>query len=527
MTYIKHIAFALAVSFYALLMSAQAQTPRVNTVNITAESGKVHISAQGDVTEIRIEVFDEAGDVVFESGAISGNTLDWKMQDTQGERVAAGTYLVTVTFRNAAGKLRKRVEQVTITEDEKASTQVAASSAPNVVQADITGSGTSGKLAKFTGGSAIGNSVITESAGKIGIGTAAPAAMLAVVGAIANNPALSTENNATGGIGLKGTSSNTTGIGILGTHTATGGTTPGVKGETNSTVYGAVGVLGVVNPTNAGSFSAGVRGTNKSTSSNGVGVYGEHEGEGYGVFGASHGTGVFGNGDERGVYGLSSVGTGVEGYSTSSKGVVGHSRDGSGVFGESTNGIGVHGEGFKIYGVFGESSTGRGVYGVSASSHGVSGYSTSGYGIFGRGGNSTSYAGYFEGRVRITTNLFVTGDCFGCDPPSDRHLKANFSTVNPRLILDRLATIPIQSWNYKSEPETVRHIGVMAQDFRTAFNLGTDDKTLHTVDAQGVTMAAIQGLYQQNQELALEISTLKTELQKLKRTVKQQRRRRR
>jgi hypothetical protein len=34
----------------------------------------------------------------------------------------------------------------------------------------------------------------------------------------------------------------------------------------------------------------------------------------------------------------------------------------------------------------------------------------------------------------------------------------------------------------------------MAQDFREAFGLGTDDKTITQVDVNGVTLAAIQGL---------------------------------
>jgi flagellar hook assembly protein FlgD len=124
MTTIKQIALTLfLICSFALFMSAQAQTPRMTTVNIVAESDKVQITAQGDVSEMRIEVSDESGEVVFQSGAITGQQLDWKMTDAQGERVPAGTYLVTVTFRNAAGKLRKRVEQVTVDEAEKSSTQ--------------------------------------------------------------------------------------------------------------------------------------------------------------------------------------------------------------------------------------------------------------------------------------------------------------------------------------------------------------------------------------------------------------------
>jgi hypothetical protein len=41
----------------------------------------------------------------------------------------------------------------------------------------------------------------------------------------------------------------------------------------------------------------------------------------------------------------------------------------------------------------------------------------------------------------------------------------------------------------------------MAQNFRAAFGVGKDDKHIDMIDANGVTMAAIQGLYQQNQEL--------------------------
>lgn len=51
-------------------------------------------------------------------------------------------------------------------------------------------------------------------------------------------------------------------------------------------------------------------------------------------------------------------------------------------------------------------------------------------------------------------------------------------------------------WRYKSEPEDVRHIGPVAQDFRAAFNLGADDKHISTVDADGVALASVQALYQ-------------------------------
>ena len=114
-----------------------------------------------------------------------------------------------------------------------------------------------------------------------------------------------------------------------------------------------------------------------------------------------------------------------------------------------------------------------------------------------------------DGKAEVAGTLQVnSGSCTGCSPPSDRSLKANISAVNPRLILDKLARVPVQTWNYKSEPESVRHIGPMAQDFRAAFSLGADDRTLNTVDAQGVTMASVQALYQMMLEKERQIEAL-------------------
>ncbi len=82
------------------------------------------------------------------------------------------------------------------------------------------------------------------------------------------------------------------------------------------------------------------------------------------------------------------------------------------------------------------------------------------------------------------------------DLRSDRKVKANISAVEGREILERLAQVPISSWNYKTEGASIRHIGPMAQDFRGVFGVGKDDKSIYNVDANGVALAAIQGLYQ-------------------------------
>lgn len=92
---------------------------------------------------------------------------------------------------------------------------------------------------------------------------------------------------------------------------------------------------------------------------------------------------------------------------------------------------------------------------------------------------------------------------------SDRNAKQNFSPINSREILQRVANIPILKWNYKSQDAGVQHIGPMAQDFAAAFSVGEDDKHITTVDADGVALAAIQGLNEIVQAQQAEINTLK------------------
>ena len=94
----------------------------------------------------------------------------------------------------------------------------------------------------------------------------------------------------------------------------------------------------------------------------------------------------------------------------------------------------------------------------------------------------------------------VTGATADGSSDSDRNVKTNLSTVAGPDVLERLVEIPISSWNYKSDPASIRHIGPMAQDFRAAFAVGKDDKTIYNVDANGIAFAAIQGLYQALQD---------------------------
>lgn len=83
-----------------------------------------------------------------------------------------------------------------------------------------------------------------------------------------------------------------------------------------------------------------------------------------------------------------------------------------------------------------------------------------------------------------------------CSPicESDRTVKANFGSVDPVDMLQRVRDLPISTWNFTADDPLIRHIGPMAQDFAALFGVGADDRHIHPLDGQGVALAAIQGL---------------------------------
>ncbi len=83
------------------------------------------------------------------------------------------------------------------------------------------------------------------------------------------------------------------------------------------------------------------------------------------------------------------------------------------------------------------------------------------------------------------------GGSWSCS--SSRELKHNFAAVDAASVLNKVVAMPITTWRYKTEAGAL-HIGPVAEDFRAAFGLGADDKSITTSDESGIALAAIQGL---------------------------------
>jgi hypothetical protein len=181
----------------------------------------------------------------------------------------------------------------------------------------------------------------------------------------------------------------------------------------------------------------------KSTNSTGVFGYSSYSG-GTGVHGQALNTGVYGY---AGVYGVYGVGTNTNAF---------------GVYGVATQagGKGVYGSG--VYGVYGLTPNGGGtaVYGLAsqASAYGVFGSSTQSIGVYGYTGNSSSWAGFFAGRVMATS--YST---------SDRNLKKDITEVDNAMEI--LAQLKPKTYTFREDGEYAlmnlprgKHYGLIAQE---------------------------------------------------------------
>lgn len=244
----------------------------------------------------------------------------------------------------------------------------------------------------------------------------------------------------------------------------------------------------------------------------------------------------------RAIRGESFSNTGVSGLSFEGNAVSGTTIEGAGVYGQSSDGVGLQALSQNNYSVSGRSFTSHGAYFKGGSGYasivlGGSNYVAgsddgvimsdpaftgsdiilvSNDAVVVKLDNDNNEAGQFEIRrgnndvvfeVDESGNVKINGTTIHS---SDRNKKANFEPIETEDILKKLCAIPIQKWNYKED--TLTHIGPMAQDFYAAFKVGQDEKTICAVDADGVLMAAVQALAQENQILKTQVSHLEQKL---------------
>ncbi len=219
--------FALTLAPVVRAQSPTQQSPAKQDVTIVIQQQQVRFTTPQPVDQMHLEVRDQAGEVVFDSGAASVLEINWQLQYANGTPLKSGLYAYTLTLKDAGAKTARvrrghfivdRAQdrdgtdklwvtspntsgigtELTVARDENAvvagtttggertlgqrgessnrtgggreldtTTQLQTAAAKTATVA-LT-AGTAGKIAKFTSGTDLGNSVMTELNGGIGI----------------------------------------------------------------------------------------------------------------------------------------------------------------------------------------------------------------------------------------------------------------------------------------------------------------------------------------------------------------------
>ncbi|MFJ2193179.1 tail fiber domain-containing protein [Kitasatospora sp. NPDC087861] len=93
---------------------------------------------------------------------------------------------------------------------------------------------------------------------------------------------------------------------------------------------------------------------------------------------------------------------------------------------------------------------------------------------------------------------------------ADTEAVAPVGAVNGYQVLETVTALPISTWRYLWEPEQVRHLGPMAQDWHAAFDFHhANTGVIPIVDANGVALVCIQALNRRIDELTAEVHRLR------------------
>ncbi len=110
----RFIALLLCLSLCAPLTQAQPapgrqqETQATNTsaqdVLIIIQQEQVRFTAQRAVAEMQLQIFDQAGQPVYDSGAVTGLELTWVLRQADGEAVKSGLYAYTLSIKEAGAE---------------------------------------------------------------------------------------------------------------------------------------------------------------------------------------------------------------------------------------------------------------------------------------------------------------------------------------------------------------------------------------------------------------------------------------
>jgi len=207
-----------------------ATRPIAQDVLIIIQQEQVRFTAPSSIAEMRLQIFDQAGQLVYDSGAVTEPELTWVLRQANGEAVKSGLYAYTLSVKGAGVETARvrhghfivdrakerdgQTDRLWITSQNESGVgtelTVARNEGETIAGTSVTGerksvtaervatrdgeaeskdennataapaaaNGTTGRIAKFTSATDLGNSVMTELNSNIGIGITNPLSKL-------------------------------------------------------------------------------------------------------------------------------------------------------------------------------------------------------------------------------------------------------------------------------------------------------------------------------------------------------------
>src|SRR2546423_8306869 len=104
------VLFGLCATNFILAQSVSPSPSDIAPiVTASATSERIRIAAPSAVVQLRLEVYDKAGQKLFDTEQRGGNVLDWHLQNSSGERVTEGSYLWVVTVKSLSGRFSQKL----------------------------------------------------------------------------------------------------------------------------------------------------------------------------------------------------------------------------------------------------------------------------------------------------------------------------------------------------------------------------------------------------------------------------------
>jgi hypothetical protein len=124
---------------------------------------------------------------------------------------------------------------------------------------------------------------------------------------------------------------------------------------------------------------------------------------------------------------------------------------------------------------------------------------------------------WFYSNLAKTTGAYLAPNSNSWESACDSMTKEDFRPVDRKALLEKVATLRVRDYKMKDQDDGTRHVGPVAQDFNSAFGYGGTETGINLADADGIALAAIQALYEDNRQLRQELEALKAELAQQKR----------